>query len=51
MTAFGVFCLILTAAADTDLAEEQYGVKYASKCEGNSYDKVVGYSHGSSLAV
>ena len=34
--AAGLLCLILTVGADTDLAEEQYGVKYASKCEGNS---------------
>ena len=33
--AFGILCLILTAGANTDLAEEKYGVKYASKCEGN----------------
>jgi len=27
------FCFIVIVTAETDLAEEQYGVKYASKCE------------------
>ena len=39
--AFGMLCLVLFAVADTDLAEEKYGVKYASKCEGNGHFRLL----------